>query len=72
MEASIKAVHLNRDCKIRDVVLVTMCEKKDSSKDAVKETLETFWEEIQTASSSQAVFERITQDKVSVDFYVLK
>lgn len=42
-----------------------MCENKDASKNAVKETLETFWEENQTASSSQAVFEKITQDKMS-------
>lgn len=42
-----------------------MGENKDAFKNAVKETLEILWEEIQTANSSWAVFEKITQDKMS-------
>lgn len=43
---------------------VTICENKDAVKNAVKEKLETFWEEIQKVSSSQAVFKKITQDEM--------
>lgn len=59
-------VHLHRDCKSETLLsAVTTGENKDALKNAVKEKLETFWEEIQKASSSQAAFKKITRDKMS-------
>lgn len=68
MEASVKAIQFiyTGSAKLETLLsTVTMCENKDALKNAVKEKLETFWEEIQKGSSSQAVFKKITQDKMS-------
>lgn len=68
MEASVKAIRFiyTGTAKLETLLSkVTICENKDALKNAVKEKLETFWEEIQKASSSQAVFKKIPQDKMS-------
>lgn len=67
MEASVKVIQFicTGTAKLETLLIVPLCEDKDALKNVVKEKIETFWEEIQKASSSQAIFKKITQPKMS-------
>ena len=68
LEESVKAIQFiyTGTAKLETLLSTgTMCENKDAPQNVVQEKLETFWEETQKARSSQAVFKKIAQDKMS-------